>query len=270
MDHIGVMTLNIWKDEGPWAQRSALIADQIRKFSPDLIAFQEVLRGDGTDLLADILEGTEYHSAFGKALDTGEGGRKEYGNAIASRWQIEEQEVIKLPVLDKVEDRVLLICRVRSPIGGIWFSSTHLTWELENGHIREHQVRAISDHILSRTAPEDFPPLIAGDFNAVPNSTEIRFMRGLHALDGVSVYFRDIWEFGGGEGPGLTWSRRNPYIPRWLAPDRRIDYIFVGPPKRDGVGEILNCQVVCDMPRDGVWPSDHFGVYAQIATVPAY
>lgn len=270
MDHIGIMTLNIWNDEGPWAQRSALIAEQISRLEPDLIAFQEVLFGGGTDLLEDILQGMDYHTAFGKALDTGEDGRQGYGNAIASRWEIEDQQVMKLPVLDQVEDRVLLTCRVHSPVGMIWFSSTHLTWELENGHIRERQVQAISESILSRVGPEDFPAIIAGDFNAVPQSSEIRFMRGLHALEGRSVYFRDAWEFGGGEGPGLTWSRRNPYIPRWLAPDRRIDYIFVGPPKHDGVGEITNCQVICDIPRDGVWPSDHFGVYATVSSVPAY
>jgi endonuclease/exonuclease/phosphatase family metal-dependent hydrolase len=145
-----------------------------------------------------------------------------------------------------------------------------LTWELENGYIREGQVLAISESIQSKVGPDDFPPLIAGDLNAVPYSTEIRFFRGLHALEGKSAYFRDAWEFGGGEGPGLTWSRRNPYIPPWLAPDRRIDYIFAGPPKRDGIGEILSCQVICDIPRDGIWPSDHFGVFAEISTVPVY
>ena len=51
-------------------------------------------------------------------------------------------------------------------------------------------------------------------------------------------------------------------------PDRRIDYIFTGWPVRNGIGQLLSCRVVCDDERDGVWPSDHFGVYAELRTEP--
>lgn len=39
-------------------------------------------------------------------------------------------------------------------------------------------------------------------------------------------------------------------------------------PDRYGVGLVERCQVVCDDERDGVWPSDHFGVYAELRTEP--
>ena len=35
-------------------------------------------------------------------------------------------------------------------------------------------------------------------------------------------------------------------------------------PKRGGLGQILRGRVVCDEERSGVWPSDHFGVYAEL------
>lgn len=32
----------------------------------------------------------------------------------------------------------------------------------------------------------------------------------------------------------------------------------------DGLGEILSCKIVCASEHEGVWPSDHFGVYAEL------
>lgn len=269
MERVRVMTLNIWNDEGPWPQRARLIREGIDKLDPDLIGFQEVLRGEGADLLDDLLDGTSYQTAFGKALTTGEHGEGEYGNAVASRWEIEDTELHSLPTLGEVENRVLLAARIRSPFGEFWFSTTHLTWELGNGHIRERQVQSIAKSLGPKSAGGAFPLILVGDFNAVPESTEIRFLKGLHALNGKSAYFRDAWAVAGDDGLGLTWNRRNPYLPRWLAPDRRIDYIFLGAPRKEGVGEILNCRLVLDVPHEGVWPSDHFGVYAEIAAQPS-
>ena len=35
-----------------------------------------------------------------------------------------------------------------------------------------------------------------------------------------------------------------------------------------GIGQITDCRVVCNEPKAGVWPSDHFGVYAELRAVP--
>ena len=67
-----------------------------------------------------------------------------------------------------------------------------------------------------------------------------------------------------GEGPGHTWHRDNVYAAREHYPNRRIDYIFVRGPDRWHRGEPLLCKVVLDQPRDGVFASDHFGVYTEI------
>ena len=71
---------------------------------------------------------------------------------------------------------------------------------------------------------------------------------------------------------GFTWARRNPFTGklRWLEPDRRIDYIFVTPMRRDGRGEIVRCDLVFAEPdADGCFGSDHFGVMADIRVAPA-
>jgi endonuclease/exonuclease/phosphatase family metal-dependent hydrolase len=55
----------------------------------------------------------------------------------------------------------------------------------------------------------------------------------------------------------------------FLEPDRRIDYVFVGPMRRDGRGVVQKCRIVLDRAApDGAFASDHFGVYAEIQLAP--
>src|SRR5262249_2078880 len=112
------------------------------------------------------------------------------------------------------------------------------------------------------------PPLLVGDFNAEPDSAEIRYVTGLQSIGGFSVCFLDAWRVAAGAGPGVTWSNANPYARAEREPERRIDYVFAGLPRRDGLGQIAACRVVCDAEQAGVWPSDHFGVYAELRDAP--
>jgi endonuclease/exonuclease/phosphatase family metal-dependent hydrolase len=108
------------------------------------------------------------------------------------------------------------------------------------------------------------PPVVLGDFNADPDADEIRFMRGLTSLGGTSVYFADCWHATGHTDPGYTYDRKNPYAMRSREPSRRIDYIFVRGPDRYLRGEPLTARLACDEPTNGVWPSDHVAVVADI------
>jgi endonuclease/exonuclease/phosphatase family metal-dependent hydrolase len=83
------------------------------------------------------------------------------------------------------------------------------------------------------------------------------------------MHFRDAWREAGTGSDGLTWSRRNAFTNPWHEPDRRIDYVFVGPPGPGGLGRVERCRVVCNRPVRGVWPSDHFGVFAELRDRPA-
>ncbi len=124
--------------------------------------------------------------------------------------------------------------------------------------------RQLCDFVLERRRDSGFPPIITGDFNAGPDSTEIRYVSGLHALDGRGVSFRDAWKFAGDPGPGATWSSRNPWTHGLLEPDRRIDYVLAGWPRRGGAGHVTSCRLVGTEPVDGVHPSDHYGVLAEL------
>jgi endonuclease/exonuclease/phosphatase family metal-dependent hydrolase len=187
------------------------------------------------------------------------------GNTVASRWPIAKQEILTLPDDGDAEARSATLCRIDSPHGPLVFCSTHLNWKLHHGSVRERQVVALSDFVTAHHVKGEFSPIVAGDFNAEPDSDEIRYMTGRHSLGGRSVYWNDAWIVAG-RGDGTTWSNRNRFARVAWEPERRIDYVFVGYPRAGGRGHVEVCQVVCDDERGGIWPSDHFGVYAELRT----
>jgi endonuclease/exonuclease/phosphatase family metal-dependent hydrolase len=271
---LSVLTLNLWHDAGPWPARAERIRSWIDRLAPDLIAFQEVLRVPWLDQLAELLGERPYHVAFAPASAFWRAGREGergvLGNAIASRFPIASQDSIALPDAGDGERRSALSATVIAPPGPVSFTATHLNWKLHHGWIREQQVGALCDFVQRRSPKHGFPPILAGDLNAEPESSEIRYLTGLQSIGGWSVAYVDAWRIAGGPGRGITWSNANPWARAEREPDRRIDYVFAGLPRRDGLGQILACRVVCDDEVDGVWPSDHFGVYAELRSEPLH
>ena len=276
---LSVLTLNLWHDAGPDEARVPRIRDWIDQLDPDLIGFQEALRGPDFDQLAELLEDRAYHCDYGPASefwrdpdDPQAQGRREarqFGNVVASRWPIASREELALPDAGDGETRAALSVSIDSPHGELCFTSTHLHWKFRHGNVREQQVQAVCALALRRRPRGGFPPILVGDFNAEPESAEIRYVTGLQSLGGHSMAWLDAWRVAGGEGDGITWCNRNPHAAQAVEPDRRIDYVFTGFPQRDtGRGQIERCAVVCDEKKDGAWPSDHFGVYAELRTDP--
>jgi endonuclease/exonuclease/phosphatase family metal-dependent hydrolase len=146
------------------------------------------------------------------------------------------------------------------------FFVTHLNWKLHEGHVRQGQVRFVTDTVARLAPISGFPPIVVGDFNAEPDSDEIRFMRGLTGLGGKCVYFADCFGVAGDGSAGTTFARRNPFAAPLREPDRRIDYVFVRGPDERQRGEPLSARVCFDEPIAGVFPSDHFGVIATISS----
>lgn len=270
---LSILSLNLWHDAGPWEARRELIRAWIERLDPDLVAFQEVLRGEGVDQAESLLEGRGYAVEFVRASPFWRGGADlSFGNAIGSRWPIRERHELKLPGRGDGETRAALTVSIDAPFAPLTFTSTHLNWKLDQSDTRSRQVAALAEHVLALQPGDGFPPIIAGDFNAEPDSDEIRFMRGGHAIDGRCVYFNDAWRVAGdpsrqGLG-GHTWCNRNVYARKALEPDKRIDYIFSGLPRPDGLGLPESCEVVCCEEEGGAWPSDHFGLFARMRSEP--
>jgi endonuclease/exonuclease/phosphatase family metal-dependent hydrolase len=267
VDHLRIVTLNIWNRQGPWPQRLPLIRAGLARLEPDVIGLQEVLGFPGQPSQADeIADGTGWHVHHVPAWEIG--GGLTFGNAILSRHPLLDCQSLPLPSPPGYDTRTVAFARVDAPHGPIPVFITHLTFQPHLGSARCAQVLALSEHVKRLAPVEGPPPVLAGDFNAEPDSDEMRFLRGLTSLGGDTVYFADAWATTAGQapgaGPGWTYARRNPYALRSRESSKRIDYIYVRGPDRHLRGEPLSAAVALDEPVDGVWPSDHFAVVADV------
>lgn len=256
-----VATWNVWWRFGPWQERQPAIAETLRRLDADVIALQEVWdtsAGDGqTASLADALG---YHHVFAPGFDAGDA---LFGNAVLSRWPIAARAIRSLPTTPTTEEfRVALRVDVDGPRGRFEVYTTHLNWRYDESHVRQEQVRALCEFV-AESNERSYPPILCGDFNAEPDSEELRMLTGRAAVPVPRLVFIDAWDVGG-DGPGYTWCNDNPFAVGDLEADRRIDYVLVGWRKARGAGHVVDACVAAVDPVDGVYPSDHYAVVAEL------
>ncbi len=283
-----VITVNFWGTEPPLERRLELAIEQLRSLQPDVVCMQECRPLDGVsgrttaDVLAEAL-GLRAVYETSCAWNAGDGNMKTSGQeglAILSRTEILEVHAAPLPEGRAAETRLLLSARIATDFEPVWVHTTHLHYRLDDGVAREKQVLAIDAALRALGREKDSAPqILCGDFNATPDSDEMRFLRGLTTLDGRRTHFQDSWlrlhpEPGPGDGPaeGITWSSDNELTRplRSLDIDRRIDYVYVTSRKKDGRASVHECRVVLtDRAADGDFcATDHYGVLAVVQVVP--
>ena len=264
-----VLSQNIWNVSGGWRDRLTELVAWIDRLAPDVVCLQEVCddgagRNQGAEL-AERLAGDWYAAYAGTEVGFAPGNL--FGNAILSRRPIEVWNHDALPYEPREDDIQRLLLHART--GGIDVFCTHLNWRYDDGCVRERQVEAIVAVMAERADPDSpLPQILAGDFNAEPDSNEIRYLTGLGTIGGRSTYFQDAWRVAGGGpwggDPGFTWDNRNPFAAAEHEPDRRIDYVFCGWRRPDGAGRIESARVVTNRSLTGVCASDHYGLLAEI------
>jgi endonuclease/exonuclease/phosphatase family metal-dependent hydrolase len=272
--HLRFATLNLWGENGPWAARLALVGAELDRLAPDVLALQEVRQAEGRvpNQAAALAEARGWHHVF--APSTNWGGGQE-GLAIVSRFPIGAHDWRPLPHSTETEGRIVLSARIDSDLGPIWAHSTHLSYRENEGLKREAQVQAIDEVVTAHAQPGDAPQVVMGDFNTVPESDEIRWLTGLCTLGGRRVFYQDAWATMHPQESGATWTRANHYTEGmfWLRRDRRLDYIFVTPVRRDRRGTVESAALAFDNPQtspggEGLFASDHFGVCADVRFAP--
>lgn len=296
-DVLRILTLNTWNREGDYAVRARLIRTELQRLAPDIMGFQEI----GATQAAELLDGLGYqhvwhgHGESGMAiaarwpLDQADAvDLPGAGDPAATAFATPSSSApgaagATHPNDDAPIGGIAQRALVRAPFATVPFvNATSYYPMLQEGWKREHQMPALHDAVraLQRAAGgrHGYPAVLVGDFNTEPDATEIRFLKGLQSLAGRSAYYCDAWERAGQladeanasqaappRGNGATWTRRNPASAAWGLPDRRIDFIFVGAPGVQGPGAVRTCRVVFDVPEGDVWPSDHLGVFAELA-----
>ncbi|WP_137403518.1 endonuclease/exonuclease/phosphatase family protein [Echinicola rosea] len=206
----------------------------IKTQNADLVALQEVdintfreraPKQNGKDFIGELAHLTGMFGAFGKTIDYAGG---YYGIGILSKYPMTMTERILLPFTENgKEQRALLVANIELGEGKtISFASTHL--DFTNTQERQLQVTQINNILLQK----NIPVLVCGDFNARPESTEIK--------QGMSLW--------------APLDNQFPTSPSQAA-KYKIDYIF-GYPKANW--ELLSS------PKQSSLLSDHLPVVSEV------
>jgi len=266
------VTLNLWGQNGPHEARLQLVIEGLKTLDVDIAALQEVREVPGSLVNQAETVAAALGMNFVFAPATAWGGGHE-GLAVLSRFPIQASFAKALPHSKPDEGRACLSAQIAGPAGSLWAHTTHLSYRQDEGRLREDQVLALDDEVRARAEPElkEQPQVLMGDFNSVPEADEVRWLSGLTTLADRRAYYQDAFAAIHPGAPGITWARENPFRARmnWLKADRRLDYIFVTPERRDGRGTIRDARVVLDQPdAAGLYPSDHAGVLADVQIFP--
>ena len=189
----------------------------VRETGADIVLLQEVdrmtRRSRGVDQPATLAEKTGFHAAFGNTLHY-DGG--EYGIAMLSRWPIERDTLVPLPI-DPPQERAggsheprgALRAVIASPVGAITVFNTHLD-PSQDDHWRRQEADRV--HMLVNEARRAGAQLVVagGDFNSTPESAVQHDVR--------AAGLRDAW-LECGRGQGFTYPADSAV--------KRIDYLFL-------------------------------------------
>ncbi|WP_395574039.1 endonuclease/exonuclease/phosphatase family protein [Streptomyces sp. BK79] len=262
-----VVTWNLWWRFGPWADRQKAILAVLRELRPDVVGLQEVWAADDGANLAEWLAGElGLHCAFA-ASEAPERWQRRIGDdtvgigtAVLSRWPVVERAALRLPAPAELDDgRLAFHTLLDAPGHPVPFFTAHLNSGGQASAVRREQAAALAGFVAGHGRGTPFPPVVTGDFNAVADSAEIRLLTGGRAA------LRDAWDHADPSAPSGTWGGGNPYVANGPVPGARIDYVCVGPPGPDGLGRVRAVRRAGDGPLDGVWPSDHAAVVADLA-----
>ncbi|MFI8189723.1 endonuclease/exonuclease/phosphatase family protein [Streptomyces sp. NPDC085946] len=271
-----VVSWNLWWRFGPWEARQKAILAALRDLRPDVVGLQEVWAADGENLAEWLAGELGLHWTWAASHAPERWRRRigdpavDIGNAVLSRWPVVDRAVLPLPAPEDLDDgRLALYARLAGPGHEVPFFTAHLTSAPHASAVRCRQAAALAEFVAAHRGGTGFPPVVTGDFNAWPDSDEIRLFGGYRTAPAVpGQVLLDAWEYADPAAPAATWDAANPYVAGLREPSARIDYIHVGPPGPGGLGHVRTVRRACDGPQDGVWPSDHAAVVADLADTP--
>lgn len=267
---IRVATWNLWWRFGDLPARQRAILEELRVLDADVICLQEVWGAAGNDFAQVLAAELGYESVFEASPRSDRWqertGERDFtfGNALLSRWPIADSRVIPLPAEGAPDEgRFALFGDIETPHGRLPVVNTHLNAGWGQSSIRTSQLTRICRELHSRRDSASLPPVLCGDFNAGEDFDEVRALAGKRDLLVPGVDLIDTWWATRPGEPGYTWDRANPLVSPAQRLSCRVDYIFVGYSSSQGLPVATNRFAM--LPRGGVWASDHYGVFADLA-----
>ncbi len=256
-----VVSWNVWGRYGNWKQRQDGIEATLVAASPDVVCLVESWSApEGTQAAAVANRLGFEHSVF-----VGDWQQDDWisGIGLASRWPVGSSECRALTVEGAASPGAALSAEIDGPRGPIQLFVVMLDYPLGASAIRQAQVRQLAGFIAEMTRRRH-PLVVCGDFNAGPDSDEVRMLTGRSATAAPGLVFYDAWEMAGDGSAGVTWSNRNPLAAVAMYPDRRFDYVLSAWPRRGAVGHPVHCDLLGAVDTTEPHLSDHYGVMADL------
>jgi len=242
-----IMTLNLnflVEKHGSWRERRELIAREIQRHSPDVIAFQAVRQMatglNQADELSRLVPDYPYVTFVG-AVEHADGTVD--GPALLSRFPAVSFDSLRLTLPELPEDptpRVLLHAVFSRPQGVFKLLNCHFSW------IAEQSVRSVSEALFF-LGPIPGPVVIVGDMNSTPEGEAMKIL----AAEG----FIDVWQELHPEDKGFTFESDQPSI--------RIDYVWVNEVLKPSLRAIEKVGTPSSQPPR---LSDHLGLVVTLET----
>lgn len=255
---VRVATWNVWGRYGPWQEREAAIIATLRDARPDIAVLTESWAKDGDSQCARLADplGLPHHAFSGVTAQEDEAALS--GVAVMSRWPIRRESS------HAFGSARVQFAELSGPRGPIQVYGLVMdAWWFDESQARQDAVRELLTHI-GKVQDRRAPLVICGDFNADPDSDEIRMLTGRTAAPAPGLSCYDAWELAGPPAPGHTWSNNNPWATQLLWPDRRIDYIFSATPRPGGAGHPTRTALLGTRPVSGIYPSDHYALHTSL------
>jgi endonuclease/exonuclease/phosphatase family metal-dependent hydrolase len=176
---VRVATLNLWGRGGSWDRRRPVLIDGLLELRPDVVAFQEAIVGDGYDQVVDLL-GPDFHVVHQTVGLLGDGN---HAASIASRWPLGE---VDLHVTPRTEDypcaAIAAEVLAPEPVGPLLFVAHGPSYQWGAELERELQAVAAARLVERFAEGRRMHAMVAGDFNATPEASSVRFWSGRQSL----------------------------------------------------------------------------------------
>jgi endonuclease/exonuclease/phosphatase family metal-dependent hydrolase len=238
---IDLLTINTWKCDGDYYERRQVLAAGLRRmdFTDHVIFCQECFQTidgevDTLRYLSDVLNIPGYfaparrkpRSLAGTLTDSYS------GLGILTNLAVSSRATIELPSGAADGGRVAQLLTLKLTSGrSMLVVNVHLT-HLRNS--QELRVRQLISVLQEMSISPAHYRIIGGDLNAEENSTEIQLLKE--------------------QGPVIS------------SASHRVDHLLIVRPAAKPYPQLTNAETVLDQPdaENGLYPSDHFGVHAQL------
>ncbi len=262
---LDIATWNLWGRFGPWEQRHDRIVDTSLQHPVDVLVLQESWTTPDGGSQAELLGQALGLGHWFVGLPGPDHGGWHPASAIVSRWPIDRPHHRSFEAVEDVRGwpGQVVAATVVGPRGRVPVIGVALDWPPHGGPTRLVAVRQLAALCRELGRAEAYPVVVCGDFNAGPDSAELRALTGLDAPAAPGFVLFDAWTTAG-QGPGITWDRTNRWAMPTLLASRRIDFILTGwPSQPGGGGDVLRVRVIGDDDPEHP-PSDHYAVSARL------